>query len=885
MAKVSDLTLAVQKGTDNVLVATWEFKESKKKSTSSTSSSSSSKSFKKGDHVKITGTKYYNGVKIPDWVRAKTWIVYQVNGSRVVINKSTDGKSSIMSPVKASSLSKVSSSKSASRAIARASATEVKYLDHYEAKWYYATGNGVWFDGGSQNDLKLKNCTYSIPENATKVKVSVKPVAKTHKVGKKKTETPYYSSTWVSKEYVTSQLPPEKPSTPSVEIEKLKLTAKLDNISDPRSDQIEFQIYNGTKKVQTTKVNVSACMATYSYTVTAGGKYRVRCRAINLVGKTLVYSDWSDFSSEAETIPLGPDEITDLRAISSTEIYVEWTKVDNCESYEVQYATKKSYFDSSSETKSTTVESVVNHCELTGVENGHEYFVRVRAVNDKGNSSWSPIKSIVLGKKPAAPTTWSSTTTVIVGETLTLYWIHNAQDGSSQTYAELEMTINGETTTKTIKNSTDEDEKDKTSHFEIDTTQYTEGVSIQWRVRTAGVTKEYGDWSVMRTVDIYARPTLEMTMTDKDATSINVLSTFPFYISALAGPQTQRPIGYHLSVVADEMYETVDGIGNDKWVNVGEEVYSKYFDVNEPLIVEFSPSNIDLENNISYTVKCIVSMNSGLTAEATLQFTVDWVEMTYEPDCEIVIEEDLSATIIPYCFYNDGDEPPVEEDTPVDEDTTDEDEGVPVNGVLLSVYRREFDGTFTEIGTDIDQTLEESVTDPHPSLDYARYRIVATSQTTGAVSYYDPPGYPVECTDIIIQWDEEWTDFNMEEDVTDDIATPTGAGSMLRLPYNIDTSEKTSPDVALVEYIGRKHAVSYYGTQLGTTATWNLDIVKSDKDTLYALRRLQVWMGDVYVREPSGVGYWANINVSFSQKHCELTIPVTLDITRVEGGK
>ena len=43
-------------------------------------------------------------------------------------------------------------------------------------------------------------------------------------------------------------------------------------------------------------------------------------------------------------------------------------------------------------------------------------------------------------------------------------------------------------------------------------------------------------------------------------------------------------------------------------------------------------------------------------------------------------------------------------------------------------------------------------------------------------------------------------------------------------------------------------------------------------------------MGDVYVREPSGSGYWANVSVSFSQRHTALTIPVTLNLTRVEGG-
>ena len=114
--------------------------------------------------------------------------------------------------------------------------------------------------------------------------------------------------------------------------------------------------------------------------------------------------------------------------------------------------------------------------------------------------------------------------------------------------------------------------------------------------------------------------------------------------------------------------------------------------------------------------------------------------------------------------------------------------------------------------------------------------------------------------------------------------TPTWAGSMLKLPYNIDVSDEAQVDAELVAYIGRKRPVSYYGTQLNETSTWNVDIEKDDKETLYALRRLSIWAGDVYVREPSGSGYWANVNVSYSQTHGEKVIPVTFNITRVEGG-
>ena len=209
--------------------------------------------------------------------------------------------------------------------------------------------------------------------------------------------------------------------------------------------------------------------------------------------------------------------------------------------------------------------------------------------------------------------------------------------------------------------------------------------------------------------------------------------------------------------------------------------------------------------------------------------------------------------------------------------------------MLLSVYRREFDGGFTELIKDVENTGYTFVTDPHPALDYARYRIVARDIATGTISYYDVPGIPVGGVGAIIQWDENWSDFDRPEELEVEgveyvLEEPSWSGSMIKLPYNVDISDANKPDVELIEYIGRSHPVSYYGTQVGSSSTWNIEIPKTDKDTLYALRRLSKWTGNAYVRESSGSGYWANITVSISQKHCDVTIPVTLGITRVEGG-
>ena len=199
----------------------------------------------------------------------------------------------------------------------------------------------------------------------------------------------------------------------------------------------------------------------------------------------------------------------------------------------------------------------------------------------------------------------------------------------------------------------------------------------------------------------------------------------------------------------------------------------------------------------------------------------------------------------------------------------------------LSVYRKNDDGTFVTIAENLINTEAAFVTDPHPNLGGSEYRIVATDTTTGQMTFYDPPPYDMKCTDIIIQWDEEYADIPFNDDSRETIRQ---FGSFVRLPYNIDVSESANMENSMVNYIGRKNPVSYYGTQTGYTASWSTEIPKYDTQTIKMLRRLQVYPGDVYVREPSGTGYWAHVTVSFPINHCALTVSVSLSITRVEGG-
>ena len=807
--------------------------------------------------------------------------------------------------------------------------------DHYQIRWWYGVpGNTDMFIGSDTTvgQWSIYQSTYSPPSNASRVSVQIKPVAQKNKANK---NAPYWTGAWSpTLYYYMSNFPPKKPSAPSVTIDENKLTAKLNTADDINASAIEFQIVrDDTSVFKTGQSTIVTSHAAFTCDVAAGSEYKVRCRAV----RDKLYSEWSEYSNNEKALPSAPSGLIECRTDTiKTSVYLKWAAVNTATGYDIEYSTEKRYLETSS---STTTVSVGNILEtyITNLTTGKEYFFRIRAKNSKGASDWSGIKSIILGEKPSAPTTWSNTTTATIGETILLYWMHNSKDGSKpkqyllQVFVDNTDIFHGGTTIIDNRSDDKKDEAYKYNLSELGMT-FTAGSKVEWRVKSAGITDEWSDWSTMRTIYVYSQPTLQLNITNAAGVDISTVRTFPFYIRGTASPvnENHKPIGYYVAISANNSYETIDYTGNRKIVKAGDTIYSKHFDANsrtgfirtadgkwivaslttsdETLIIQISAGNIDLETNIEYTVEMTVAMNSGLTATSTGTFYVSWDETNYIPNAEIGIDNDLEvAYIAPYCrdtvyelltsqpkdwnvnwgnyFIKDSDNylPILTDKAPVFETDTYymTKEGDRIRGITLSVYRREFDGKFTEIQTGI-KNDGTCIVDPHPSLNYARYRIVAIETSTGAVGYYDLPPYPVGGEAIVLQWDEQTFDF--DSSYRDPLVEQPWVGSMLKLPYNVDISESNRSDIELIEYIGREHPVSYYGTQLGETATWNTVIPADDENTLYALRRLSKWMGNVYVREPSGVGYWATVAVSFSKKHCEVTIPVTLNITRVEGG-
>lgn len=815
-----------------------------------------------------------------------------------------------------------------------------EHTKNFKVTWKYYTGDGVWFIGNESDVDKPSGSsavreTYSAPENALRVSCTVLPVSETYEkttqMGNSKGYLTYNATYWKARNatvyYNFNNFEmPAKPSTPSVTIDgNYKLVASL-NVSDTNTQIIEFEVVkNNTTVISSGQVKVKTQYASYQVAVAAGGEYKVRCRALRKVtmkanndtgynasgvkGTTgveitgsrqeYVYSDWSDYSTNLGTVPVAPTRIKSHEVDTPTSLYLTWDRVQNADEYTVEYATSKRFFDTSSSTKSQTVTATTAYIE--GLDTGTTWYFRLKAKNAQGESGWSEIYSVIMGSVPAAPTTWSETSTALVGDNVRLYWVHNSEDGSKQEDAKIQVKIdNGDwqeyaptyksetqgeasylnyqtysTETENIKDSEDANILDSSGKAITSTayTSYAEGMVIRWRVSTKGIMSTGGredgfsEWSTERVVTLYAPPSVELTVTDTagSSTAVYTYTKFPIYVNANAFPSTQRAVGWNLSIIANSSYDSYDDVGRRVVVVAGDEVFSKYIPGGSNSISGVLNANdVDLENEQSYTIKMTVSMNSGLRAEAQQVIETQWTSNNLWPNAEIAIDsETLCAYIRPFAV---------------------DDYGELVANTTLSVYRREYDGRFVEINTGIDNSKQTVVTDPHPSLNYARYRIVAISNTTGQIGFYDLPGERVGETGIVIQWDEEWSDFDVPSGDSDGIAEAVWTGSMLKLPYNVKVSESTSIDKSLVEYIGRSAPVSYYGTQLGVSGSWSSEFPATDQDTIYALRRLQIYKGDCYVREPNGVGYWASVNVSFNKDYSSLLIPVTLDVTRVEGG-
>lgn len=791
-----------------------------------------------------------------------------------------------------------------------------KNTKEFSWEWQYTHNGSVWFSGGSgttsySDGPSAFTATYNPPDNASAIRFRVKPVPKQVKKGKKTVDA--FKGAWSNWVMATRlNVYPEDAQAPNIEIDNNTLTVRCET-SDPLSKVIEFEIVQNDRVVcYRAKAVVYTGVATIKFAAPPGGEYKARCLAYNGGYHS---RNWSSYSTKVST---SPNQITKGMVISTTtERSVRITlneTISGAVKYAIQYATKKEYFETGGEVTSVTTDEVIGRSfyvsGLSATEKGDIYYFRVAAINKENQQApWSPLdmpgSSIILGTKPTAPTTWQSTSTAKIGESVTLYWLHNSEDGSKENKAVLKITEGDQTREIEVppQPGTDyyESTESKPNFYILDTSGYDKDTTVSWAVKTKGVVPEYGPYSSTRKIEIYYPPTIALNIFKRNewwwdpfdfeegniATApgeyqdpydlpIEIIPHYPLFVGVEVFPKSVQPLEAMFKIFSVNAYQTQDYAGDPKWVGMGEEIFSRVTPYEEiegmenifhlPLL----PKDVSLEDGETYRLQCTVAMSNGLTTTEEITFTVEFEEMGFDINADIEYDPELTCCYIqPYCTeVGDG-----EEEMPLIKRST------------VSVYRKNFDGQFIAIGENLRNTERITVLDPHPTLRRVVYRIVARSDKTGAIYYNDLDPIDIEEIAIIIQWDENWRDLDYNDNYDEEV-NPPWVGEILKLPYNVDTSDSASKDRSLVEYIGRPSPVGYYGTQIGQKVTLNSDVPYDENrfEVMEKMRKLQRFLGNAYVREPTGIGYWADVAISFSVTHRELKIPVTVEAVRVEGG-
>ena len=751
-----------------------------------------------------------------------------------------------------------------------------KNVEEISLTWYYkvenSQGKDVWLKGSTDTTGKgtSRSSTYSAPSEASAVKVSVVPVLT--KEGKKKATA---SAASASRSFAHNA--PEKPNTPTFTLNGYSLKLEIRS-SDQYAKRAVFYVYrdNKTKPYKTSsKIKLTTLgIARFNVTLSANHRYFVRVRLYN----GSVASEYSDVADIA-AIKI-PTKVTGLKVtpMSQTQIRLTWTAVSGhapTNGYEIEYATEKKYLGTSNATTTT----VSNNTEYINVEVGHKYYFRVRAKNATGlTGAWSDVVVAAAAIKPNPPTTWTLASTALIDSSVVLYWVHNSADGSQPTVSQIEWSKNGESAqTINVTHSLGPDDTDFTFNrtLNISSETFGDGDILTWRVRTKGIdTAGWSDWSALREIKVYAPASLSLGV-DSEVTA------YPIDVEITATPETQSIVSLYLAIKARDAYDSADYMGEYQYIAAGQVVFSRnYTDIENLSTISLTPSDVNLQNNQTYDVEAIIATSAGLTATDETEFTLTVEEPEYYLDMGITVDYDsLSAALVPACYSELNEDP--ESDDIYDPEYL-------VEGIVLNIYRINYDGSFTLIEGDLENDGITVVSDPHPALDNGKYRLVAVDSTTGMMFFEDIISEDLDVKGAVLQWDAKYASY-LVRDIVNEIDDPAigdmVGGTTLKLPFNVKKNESSDMDVALVDYIGREHPVSYYGTQKGQKITLSTDVPKDYMDTLDMIRRLQVWPGDVYVRTQDGLGFWAQVEVSFDRDYDSLIMPVSIDATRVDSDR
>lgn len=731
-----------------------------------------------------------------------------------------------------------------------------------------------------------------------------------------------------------AEVHPPTPSAPSVSLDNngTKVTVSYSNVPSTVYGA-KIKVYrkdsaNGTAVKMSTEYTVKRASdgsITWTDTLSKGymyafsalylGNYGTSSKPKYVEGEEGDVSDWITTAPVNNCIAAQSFQVT---AVQQNEVNVTWkvySEQDKLDGVKIQYAKTKAELEAESGASFNEVEYAIvvtsnnkGNVRISGLETGTTWYFRIRGYIEyngtKYYANWYSIKtngkyeavSITLGTIPDAPTTWTLQQTFAYEDNNTsgfeVYAIHNSEDGSAcqsfKVYADvydehgtyLRHLING----RVVSNGKDQYGNYLTDnlsykirpYYEYATRDYFDQKEIHWWIQTKGAMPSYSPSSLVRVVKLYKQPQASVSVASQDSDG-----GFPIKATMSLTSAHQTALVYYLEITSRSSYTYYDAVGEERTVLPGDIMFSATYTASSSegtrLVKTLNATDINLTKNKSYEATVTIYTSGGLTATSSSSFTflTPTTPSMYPAIKEFEIDDDRSMYLKCICYQNSKHSGTVWSSV----------------SYKMSLYRCNSDGTYTLIQDNIPSSSSGTwVHDPHPRLDHQVYRIVSTYTPTGQKAYSEPDFAAdlIKNEGVIIHWDEKWGTGIMTR--VNGPQVSRYIGKRVRLPFNVDVTEKRSVDKTLINYAGRESPVSYYGTAIDKSYSIKTEIPKhnvnefNSDEAMLLLRRLSIKKEDVYVRTCTGIGCWATVDIEYNIDHCALTIPITITVTPVEGG-
>lgn len=539
------------------------------------------------------------------------------------------------------------------------------------------------------------------------------------------------------------------------------------------------------------------------------------------------------------------------------------------ESYQLQYSSDPLAFtdnvlDSISEASLEESFGTSHVLTVTSLDEGTTYWFRVRWRSDSSASQWVAGAKLEIPlsaetkEQLQAPTPATTLAAYPLDEQLVLSWTHNSGDDTEQTT--WHVLLGGDAAYNITPGATTKTNSSTVVDLSSPEIGLSDGDTVTWKVRTQGAWEGYwSPWSKVQAFNVYARPVASVTLSESPVTA------YPFTIDVAAMsqggsalPTGNTPLNCSVYIAPVEPVEASQPDGSTKLVAAGEPVWSGFYGTSENYTagegwsIPMAASDVSLSSSVEYKVSATVTTMQGMRCETECRFSCEWSMEVPAPRAVVSFDPAArSCRVFPWC----------EEFLGFDPDTGEMLFQL-LEGVELAVYRVNPDGTAELVADGIENDGESYVDDPRCAFGTATYRIVAKDPETG-VQNSDEYSAETPCTRVVVEFGAE----------------------TVELKYNVEWTEEHNPDVELLRFHGRSNPVAHWGTQAGQTFKVRGSLIKgTDAETLAKLRRLSVYRGACYVREPTGLAWWAQVvprQISGGYNTAEQK--VELEMTRIEA--